>query len=265
MVSAEVLDHLAAHDPRAQRSRRDLLRVHRAMGSQALVCSGWQAVLRSRHAGTALRVLELGAGDGRLLLGVARALAPAWPPVQLTLLDRQDIVSRATRAGFAELGWRVAVEVTDVLDWAAAPTSSTTPAAPAAPTTPAAPAPPTTQATATTPPAPPRWDLISTNLFLHHFQGAQLSAVLAAVAARSDRFFACEPRRGWPALIGSHLVGAIGANAVTREDAVLSVHAGFRADEISQLWPDTGSQWRRREHAGGLFSHCFSARRRGAD
>ncbi len=268
MVGAEVLDHLAAHDPQAQRSRRDLLRVHRAMGSQALVCSTWQAVLRSRRAGAALRVLELGAGDGRLLLGVARALAPAWPQVQLTLLDRQDIVSHATRAGFAELGWRVAVEVTDVLDWAAAPTASTTPAAPAAataPTTLAAPAAPTTQATATTPPAPPRWDLISTNLFLHHFQGTQLSAVLAAVAARSDRFFACEPRRGWPALIGSHLVGAIGANAVTREDAVLSVHAGFRADEISQLWPDTGSQWQCREHAEGLFSHCFSARWRGAD
>ena len=34
-----------------------------------------------------LRVLEIGAGDGSLMLGIAQALAPAWPKVELTLLD----------------------------------------------------------------------------------------------------------------------------------------------------------------------------------
>jgi hypothetical protein len=38
-------------------------------------------------------------------------LAPRWPPVQLTLLDRQDIVTPATLAGFAELGWAARVQV----------------------------------------------------------------------------------------------------------------------------------------------------------
>jgi hypothetical protein len=106
--------------------------------------------------------------------------------------------------------------------------------------------------------------LITTALFLHHFDAGALDLLLAAAAARCDRFFACEPRRSWAALAGSHLVGAIGANAVTREDAVLSVHAGFRDGEISARWPMTGGHWQLRESAAGLFSHCFSARRTGA-
>jgi hypothetical protein len=161
--------------------------------------------------------------------------------VQLSLLDRQNIVTAATLAGFAELGWSVDLEVADVLAWAARPPT-------AAPGLPA-----------------PRWDLITTTLFLHHFEGDPLKRLLAAAAARSDRFFACEPSRSPLALAASHLVGAIGANAVTRKDAVLSVHAGFRETEISTNWPQAGGRWQVREFAAGLFSHGFSARRTGAD
>ena len=62
-------------------------------------------------------------------------------------------------------------------------------------------------------------------------------------------------------LLGSHLVGVIGANAETREDAVLSVRAGFRDDEITAVWSGAGDAWDTREFAAGMFSHCFSARR----
>jgi len=240
VVTAELLDHLAPTDPAARRSRRDLVRLHRAMGTRAIMSDGWRALLPAQVARAPLRILELGAGDGSLLLGVARSLAPGLPPVQLSLLDRQNIVTAGTLAGFAELGWSAQVQVDDVLGWADRPQDEAlgTPA--------------------------PRWDLITTTLFLHHFEGRQLDLLLAAVAARSDRFFACEPHRDWLALAGSHLVGAIGANAVTREDAVLSVHAGFRGHEITAMWPQSGNTWRTREFAAGLFSHCFSARRRGA-
>jgi hypothetical protein len=202
-----------------------------------MVCRGWQALVSPARASAPLTVLEIGAGDGTLLLGVARSLAPAWPQVQLTLLDRLDIVSEATLASYAELGWTARVEVADVLDWVAQPASAP----------PSAPQPP--------------WDLVTTTLFLHHFHGPQLLALLGAIATRADRFFACEPRRAWLAAVGSHLVGAIGANAVTREDAVLSVHAGFRANELSAIWPGPAAAWQAREYAAGLFSHCFSARR----
>lgn len=240
VVAAETLDHLAPDDPAARRSRRDLVRVHRAMGTRSIVSRGWHALVSSQRPGAPLRILELGAGDGSLLLGVARSMAPRWPPVQLSLMDRQDIVSPATLAGYAALGWSAQVEVADVLAWAALPDGAT--------------------------PGPSaRWDLITTALFLHHFKGQELGLLLAAVAARSDRFFACEPSRSWLALAGSHLVGAIGANAVTREDAVLSVHAGFRGGEISARWPQAGHRWQTRECAAGFFSHCFSAWRTGAE
>jgi hypothetical protein len=237
VVAAETLDQLAGDDPAARRSRRDLLRVHRVMGSRAIVARGWRALVPPGRARAPLRILELGAGDGSLLLTVARTLAPDWPAVQLSLLDRQDIVSPATLAGFAALGWSARVQVANVLAWAARPGKAA-------------------RGSAT-----PRWDLISTNLFLHHFEGRELDLLLAAAAARSDRFFANEPRRSWVALAGSHLVGALGANAVTRTDAVLSVHAGFRGAEISARWPRAGAGWQTRESASGLFSHCFSAQR----
>jgi hypothetical protein len=92
---------------------------------------------------------------------------------------------------------------------------------------------------------------------------AELSLVLAAAAARADRFFACELRRSWLALAGSRLVGAIGANAVTRADAVLSVRAGFRGAELTTRWPQGGTRWQTREAAAGPFRHCFSAWRNG--
>ncbi len=237
LVAEEALDHLAPEDPAAMRSRRDLARVHRAMGTRSIVARGWRNLVATGNAGPPLRILEIGAGDGSLLLGVARAMATRWPRVQLTLLDRQDIVSPATLASYAELGWSVQVQVADVLTWAARFDEEV-------------------QGT-----APPRWDLITTTLFLHHFEGDQLDLLLAAVASRTDRFFACEPKRSWLPLAGSHLVGAIGANAVTREDAVLSVHAGFRDNEITAIWPRAGDIWQTREFAAGMFSHCFSARR----
>jgi hypothetical protein len=234
-VAPEALDHLPPQDPAAQRSRRDLMRVHRAMGSCAILRRAWQSLVPVWPGGRPLRVLELGAGDGTLLLGVARALAPHWPPVHLTLLDRQDIVSPVTRSCYEALGWTTELDVTDVLDWGQTPPAGDT---------------------------APRWDLISTALFLHHFEGEHLHRLLAAVAARADRFVACEPQRHWLALAGSHLVGAIGANEVTRQDAVLSVHAGFQGDELSALWPGEPAHWELHERGAGLFSHCFCAQRR---
>lgn len=236
MVAVEVLDTLAADDPAALRSRRDLQRVHRLMRTRAILRQAFQLSVSSHPGRAPLSILELGAGDGSLMLSVARDLAPTWPPVELTLLDRQDLVDHETIRRYAELGWSVVPDIVDVLDWAA-------------------------EMTAEMSDKPARWDLIVANLFLHHFEGEQLAALLAAITRRSDGFIACEPRRDWFALAGSHLAGAVGAGAVTREDAVLSVHAGFREKEITALWPASGGEWRVQEYSAGPFSHCFRAER----
>lgn len=238
IVAAETLDGLAEDDPAAMRSRRDLQRIHRLMGTRGIMARALWRLLASRPTGAPLRLLELGAGDGSLMLGVARTLGARRPAVDITLLDRQDLVTRSTLDGYARLGWTASTQVIDVFDWA----SSHSPAVrePSA-----------------------RWDVIVANLFLHHFEGPALAALLTAIESRARRFLACEPRRARLALAGSHLVGAIGANAVTRQDAVLSVHAGFRDQELSALWPGHRSFWTLGESPAGLFSHCFWAERSG--
>ncbi len=241
VVLPEVLDGLAAEDSAAQRSRLDLQRVHRAMGTRRILLRTLR-VLPLNQARTAaqgpLRVLELGAGDGSLLLGVAQSLQREWPAVALTLLDRQPLLTTATVADYALAGWTARAEVDDALEWAARAHEGRT-----APQ-----------------PAPP-WDLVVANLFLHHFKSDALMRLLAAVAGSSRHFVAIEPRRAWLAWAGSHLVGVLGANAVTREDAVLSVHAGFRDQELRSLWPASTHDWRLTESAVGPFSHSFVASR----
>ena len=143
-----------ADDPAPMRSRRDLRRVHRAMGTRSILLRALRQLTPPGPDAAPLRVLELGAGDGTLMLGVARALAPWWPPVELTLLDRQALVDRRDHRGFAGLGlgghgrasWTPSTGRRVERPSSFAPTGSA------------------------------RWDLIIANLFLHHFEGAQLAA-----------------------------------------------------------------------------------------
>ncbi len=236
-VGVEALDHLAPEESAAKRSRRDLLRVHRAMGSVGIIARGLRElfsalpVIGAPSLTRPVRILELGAGDGRLMLRVAQALGHAFSHVELVLLDQQNIVADETIDAYAALGWQTSTCVVDVRDWAANVTLGE------------------------------RYDFVVTTLFLHHFEGAELDALLQAMALTSARTFACEPRRGVLAQAGSRLVGLIGANSVTRNDAVLSVQAGFRNGEISALWPRESGSWSLIERAAGPFSHVFSATR----
>jgi hypothetical protein len=177
------------------------------------------------------KILELGAGDGTLLLRFARAQRPQWTDVELTLLDRVDLISEQTHAAYRALGWRVNVLRTDALEWAAAPQTR-------------------------------RYDLCFANLFLHHFEGAPLASLMQAVATAADAFVASEPRRSNLARLGSRLIVLLGANDVTREDAVKSVAAGFKDRELSAAWRAAGGAgWSLEEFPAPPFSHCLAATR----
>ena len=235
VVTDETLDHLGADDPMALRSRRDLRRVHMAMGTRRILRRGLHT-MATHLPNPPLRILELGAGDGTLMLGVAHARLPVLEGADLTLLDRQALVNEATIAGYAQAGWTVRTQVTDVRDWVREPAEHDR-----------------------------HWDLIVANLFMHHFESAELASLLRAIEQRCTSFLACEPRRNRLALAGSHLVGLLGVNAVTRQDAVLSVHAGFCDRELSDMWPGRPGAWTLCEQAAGPFSHRFSASRNEAD
>ncbi len=226
-VTPERLDNLPANDPLAARSRRDLQRVHRAMRSVSILK---HAMSKLSPAVASRSILELGAGDGSLLLRVARALRPRWTGVHLTLLDRQDLITAKVREAFRQLDWRVTVMCMDALDWARSQPAT-------------------------------HYDLCITTLFLHHFDTADLGILLAAVAARSEAFIACEPRRDRIAQLGSRFIGLLGANEVTREDGMKSVAAGFTGLELTQVWPQVQGPWRVDEYREWPFTHCFVAAR----
>jgi hypothetical protein len=223
-LEPEWLDELPADDPRAMRSRRDLRRVNAFMRNAGCMASALRKYSAGRQPQT---IMDLGSGDGRFMLQVARRLAPHWRNVKAILLDQQNIVSRETREGFAALGWRVEAVSADVFDFVA---------------------------------HAPAIDAVTANLFLHHFTEQQLARLFAAAAGRAWLMVACEPRRAKFVVRMSRMLWTIGCNDVTVHDAVVSARAGFSGRELSALWPRE-EHWQLHEHSAAIFSHCFAARR----
>jgi 2-polyprenyl-3-methyl-5-hydroxy-6-metoxy-1,4-benzoquinol methylase len=224
-VEPEILDRLPADDPRAIRARNDLRWVNTIMAQSRIMA---RVLRRHQQAGFPRTILDLGSGDGTLMLKVARRIGPRWRDVTVTLLDQHDIVARETRDDFRALGWRaepVAADVFEFLERSSA-----------------------------------RFDLITSNLFVHHFEGERLSRLLELVAQRARLFVASEPRRASIGLIFANLIWMLGCDEITRHDATASVHAGFRSKEITELWPDRAN-WRLEEWAASLFTHGYAAER----
>lgn len=224
----EFLDELPGGDPRAIQSRRDLQKVNALMGHVRIMVRMLAGAFGDRFPRS---IVEWGAGDGTLLLRVAKSVAPRWKPVRVVLVDRLPLLSPQTRAEFKALSWHVEALPTDVFDWLQRPD-------------------------------PERSDAIIANLFLHHFTNDDLRRLLLHAARQTGFFLACEPQRTNFSLGATGLLPLIGCNGVTRHDARISVRAGFTENELSALWP-AGDGWRLRERRAGLFTHCFVAQRTG--
>ncbi len=174
-------------------------------------------------------IVELGAGDGTLLLRLAKSIAPRWKPLRVVMVDRGDLLSPRTKEEFKALSWNVESLEMDVFDWLQRPHLEHS-------------------------------DVTIANLFLHQFMEADLRKLLSHAARQTRFFLACEPQRGKFSLCAAALSGFIGCTKVSRREAKISVRAGFTENELSAMWPvDKG--WRLREQQVGLFSHCFAAQR----
>ena len=233
-VERELLDELPSSDSRAVQARRDLQKVNAWMGHARILARG----LRSSFSDQRPRSLvELGAGDGTLLLNLVRAMAPRWEggrgrragrgDGRVVLVDRQRLISRETQSAFEGLGWSVKSVQMDVCDWLREPPVD-------------------------------RSDVIIANLFLHHFVEDDLTRLLRLVATHTRLFLACEPRRDQFSLRASDFLWLIGCNDVTKHDARVSVRAGFTGTDLTTLWPGDG-RWRLFERRAGAFSHSFGA------
>jgi hypothetical protein len=223
-LTPELLDALPPADRRAMGSRRDLVWLNWIMRHDAMIAHA----LREGASAPPHSILELGAGDGRFMLRVARRLAPIWPRVAVTLLDRQELVSPTTRQAFTDLGWQVGMVRADVFEESAISSQV--------------------------------YDAITANLFLHHFEGSALRSLLAGTARRTNLFVAAEPRRAALAWASSQMIWALGCNDVSCHDARVSVEAGFKNHELSDVWPSEPA-WSLNERRMGPFTHVFSASR----
>ena len=224
LVVPEILDGLDAGDPRAVRSREDLGRINWLMGQSRIMAGLLDRHLPRRDRP---RLVEIGSGDGRAALRLARRLGPRLPGAHLTLLD----VAPATRPGVLDgiraAGWTAEVVTADAFSWLAPPG--------------------------------PRADAVLANLLLHHFEAPALARLLSLVAARAGLIAATEPRRDRLSYAGARLTGLIGANDVTRHDAPASVRAGFAGAEFSALWRAAGGGPVLEERRRLPFTHAFAA------
>jgi 2-polyprenyl-3-methyl-5-hydroxy-6-metoxy-1,4-benzoquinol methylase len=232
-VEPEILDEMRPDDARAIRARQGLKRLNAFVlqtGIMAPLLARQWATSQADDPAPPRTILDLGCGDGTFSLSVARRLAARWGGVTITLLDRQSIVSPETRAAIAALGWKAETVAADVHDYLDEIKSANV-------------------------------DVITANLFLHHFKQEQLARLLGLAAQSTRLFVACEPRRNKFSLRASRLSWALGCNEVALHDAVVSVRAGFAGQELMALWP-SHDRWVLQEYEARLFTHCFVARRR---
>ena len=227
-LQPELLDELPADDPAAQHSRRDLRRINLCMGNARLVAA---TLSRSLRSAPPKRIVDLGAGDGAFLLQLVKQLPTLPLRTELILVDRANAADERVLAELRTRGFHPQVEQADAWEWVSTRTAQAG-----------------------------TW--VVTNLFLHHFTEETLRSAFLSLSKKTAVCCACEPRRAAGPLLASRLLGLIGANAVTRHDAVVSVRAGFAGQELSSLWP-TDSGWQLTERQAGWFSQLFLAKKTG--
>jgi hypothetical protein len=272
-LHSELLDDLPANDSGAIQSRRDLRLLNTLMGHTGILTRSLKKIFPARPPS---RILEIGAGEGELLLRVARRMTPSrriksqnnrnpesatkFPPlprgegrgegegdaINPHVSNRQlHSTPPPVEVLFIDLQNLLRAETKAAfaaLNWNVRSIEADI-----------------FQWLADT--TAEKTDVIIANLVLHHFSDAQLSTLFSTAAQTCDAFIAIEPRRsGWP-LFWTRRLSLIGCSPVTCHDAPVSVLAGFTGSELSTLWPSDGG-WKLTERRAGLFSHLFVAQRK---
>jgi hypothetical protein len=83
VMSREILDHLPSNDARAVRARRDLRTINALMGNVRWMREAMGYIMKKSALSPAARLVELGAGDGRL----CRKVVGWFPTAKVTALD----------------------------------------------------------------------------------------------------------------------------------------------------------------------------------
>src|SRR5688572_12555066 len=107
LVEPEILDQLPAENPEARASRSDLTRINRLMGHARLLSRAVPPL--------ATCLVDLGAGDGTLLLEVVRGRSANIERV--VLVDQKRVVDETTLVQFRREGIEAEVVVANAFEW----------------------------------------------------------------------------------------------------------------------------------------------------
>lgn len=108
-----------------------------------------------------------------------------------------------------------------------------------------------------------RYPVIVANLFLHHFDSAQLAQLGRTWNDSAQLIVACEPWRARIFQTGFALLCAlIRAHPVSRHDGRVSIEAGFRGPELPQWLCLDPKKWQWQIHSHPLGTYRMIARRR---
>lgn len=107
-------------------------------------------------------------------------------------------------------------------------------------------------------PVLPDAEIIVANLFLHHFENAELQNLGARLPESCRLLVACEPARRRLHSLQGHLLSAlVDLSPVTHHDMLVSIRAGFLGDELSQSLGLQG--WQTRVSMTALGAYRFTA------
>jgi len=175
-----------------------------------------------------IHIAEMGAGDGSLARIIFKSFGRVRAGSVLHFIDQAETLGNEARESLERQGWHVVEHVQDVRDWLYESSE--------------------------------KFDACYANLFLHHFDDASLKDWVKPLTRRTRQFVCCEPRRHRMGLLGAAGLRLLGCHDVTLHDACISVKAGFRANELSNIWKSEAEEtWKLAEHSSGCFSHFFKA------
>jgi len=221
-VQPEILDSLPPDHPDAVHNRRDLRFFNGLMGNYR-----WFARVLGTHLRPQDRVLELGAGEGDLG----------------RYLHRQVYQERAQQVCAPTVSTKAIYSGLDLWprpkDWPAIWSWH--------------------RDDLTTFPGYAEPSVIFGNLILHQFEDDVLRALGRKWREHARLLVFCEPARSQLHLAQLPLARLAGINYVSRHDARVSIHAGFRSNELPQLLGVNTPPWRMALHQTFLGAYRLVA------
>lgn len=110
--------------------------------------------------------------------------------------------------------------------------------------------------------SPEPFDVVMGSLILHQFKDHEIRLIAERWSPGAKHLIFCEPARKGRFIIGACLSRLIGMHPISVRDAVTSIRAGFRKDELTRLLGISPDDWQIHIDESILGAYRFHATRR---